>query len=159
MLNRIERKLAAQASADQPDQQSPRCMSPVTLDFIEQLERLLEVTLIVLIGGMFFVDSWQAKYVIAASLMLCVIRPVSVGVGLIGSGEPWIRRAAIGWFGIKGVGSLYYLMYAIEEGIPEEHAVTMISTVLIAVAVSIVLHGVTVKPLLGVYARKRPPQG
>jgi len=153
MLHRIETRLAARASSRRPDRPSPRAMSPVTLVFIEQLERLMEVALILLIGGMFFIDSWQAQYVIAALLLLIVIRPVSVVVGLAGSREPWKRQAAISWFGVKGIGSLYYLMYAIEQGVPADTAVTLISTVLIVVALSIVLHGITVKPLLGVYSR------
>jgi NhaP-type Na+/H+ or K+/H+ antiporter len=153
MLHRIETRLAAQASSRQPDRPSPCAMSPVTLVFIEQLERLMEVALILLIGGMFFIDSWQAQYVFAALLLLIVIRPVSVVVGLAGSREPWKRQAAIGWFGVKGIGSLYYLMYAIGQGVPEDTAVTLISTVLIVVALSILLHGISVKPLLRVYFR------
>jgi NhaP-type Na+/H+ or K+/H+ antiporter len=113
----------------------------------------MEVALILLIGGMFFIDSWQAQYVFAALLLLIVIRPVSVVVGLAGSREPWKRQAAIGWFGVKGIGSLYYLMYAIGQGVPEDTAVTLISTVLIVVALSILLHGISVKPLLRVYFR------
>jgi NhaP-type Na+/H+ or K+/H+ antiporter len=153
MLNRTETRLASQARSVEGHQPALLPMSPVTLVFIEQIERLLEVALIVLIGGMFFIDSWQVPYVVAALLMLCIVRPLSVIVGLAGSGEPWKRRTAISWFGIKGIGSLYYLMYAIEHGVPEDQAVTMISTVLVVVAVSIVLHGITAKPILEAYSR------
>lgn len=126
-------------------------MTPVTLKFIEQLERLGEVALIILIGGMLFADSWQLPYVAVALLLLFVVRPAAVAVGLAGTAVPFARRAAMGWFGVRGIGSIYYLMYALQHGVPEDDGVTLISVVLVVVALSIVLHGVTVTPLMRLY--------
>jgi NhaP-type Na+/H+ or K+/H+ antiporter len=50
--------------------------------------------------------------------------------------------------GIRGVGSIYYLLFAIKQGLPAEYAHPMASLTLTVVASSIVLHGVSVTPLL-----------
>ena len=160
MLHRTEARLGDLDAA--PDAQSggrasaavdPPYMSQVSLHLVEQLERLAEVALLLLIGGMLFANSWQLVYVACALVLLFVVRPVSVLVGLIGSREPPVAKAALAWFGVRGIGSIYYLMYAIQHGVSDELAVTLVSVVLIVVATSIVLHGVTVTPLMRLYAR------
>ncbi|WP_232517990.1 hypothetical protein [Burkholderia ambifaria] len=47
----------------------------------------------------------------------------------------------ISWFGIRGVGSLYYLMLTLEQG-PRAELLPLVPWVLAIVAVSIVLHGI-----------------
>ena len=130
-------------------------MSKVTLGFIEQLERLGEVALLILLGGMLFADSWQAAYIAAAVVLIFVIRPVSVFLGLIGSEGRFATKATVGWFGVRGIGSLYYLMYAIQHGLETSLAVKLVSVVLIAVTLSIVLHGITVTPLMKLYSKRK----
>ena len=85
-----------------------------------------------------------------------VARPVSVMVALIGSRTSWRIRALTGWFGIRGIGSLYYLMYAIQHGLPETVAIELIHLTLIVVALSILVHGISVKPMMSAFWRKRP---
>jgi NhaP-type Na+/H+ or K+/H+ antiporter len=131
-------------------------MSVVSLAFVEQLARLGEVALLILIGGMLFADSWQLSFVVTAAVLIIVVRPVGVFVGLLGSREPIAAQTAIAWFGVRGIGSIYYLMYAIEHGLPNATAITLVSVVLIVVAMSIFLHGASVTPLMRVYARYRP---
>jgi NhaP-type Na+/H+ or K+/H+ antiporter len=60
----------------------------------------------------------------------------------------------ISWFGIRGIGSIYYLMYAINHGLPRPLAAELTALTLSVVAVSIVLHGVSVTPLMKLYARR-----
>ena len=129
-------------------------MAKVTLGFVEQLERLGEAALLILLGGMLFADSWHGAYVAAAVILIFLIRPLGVFVGLIGSEGSFATKATIGWFGVRGIGSLYYLMYAIQHGLETSHAVTLVSVVLIAVTLSIVLHGITVTPLMRLYAKR-----
>jgi NhaP-type Na+/H+ or K+/H+ antiporter len=89
------------------------------------------------------------------SLFLFVVaRPLSVLVGLAGSGTPWRIRGLAAWFGVRGMGSLYYLMFAIQHGLPESLALQLIQLTLIVVTMSIVLHGTSVKPLLAVFWRR-----
>jgi NhaP-type Na+/H+ or K+/H+ antiporter len=68
-------------------------------------------------------------------MLLFVVRPISVVLGLAGSRATWRTQSMIAWFGVKGVGSLYYLMYAIQHGVEEDLAVTLISVVLVVVAI------------------------
>jgi len=133
----------------------PTRTSEGSLIFGEHLERLSEVLLILLIGGMLFVDSWSWQAVGFALFLFMVVRPVSVLVGLVGTGTPWNIRGMVGWFGVRGIGSLYYLMYAIQHGLPEELALQLIHLTLMVVALSILVHGISVKPLMEHFWRPR----
>ena len=67
----------------------------------------------------------------------------------------------ISWFGIRGIGSLYYLMYAIDKGLPDQMAAPFVSLTLTIIAFSILVHGISVTPLLSYYARlsrRRPAE-
>jgi len=79
---------------------------------------------------------------------------LSVLVGLAGSGTAWKIRGLSAWFGVRGVGSLYYLMFAIQHGLPETLALQLIQFTLIVVTLSILLHGTSVKPLLGLFWKR-----
>jgi NhaP-type Na+/H+ or K+/H+ antiporter len=72
----------------------------------------------------------------------------------MGSRSSTVQRSLIGWFGIRGVGSLYYLAYAIQHGLPADLASQLTGITLAAVAVSIVVHGISVTPLMHAYARR-----
>jgi len=133
-----------EVSALQPSPQ----MSKGSLEFKESLERLSEVALVLLLGGMLFTDSWSVRAVGLALFLFTVVRPVSVLAGLIGSGAPMKLRLLIGWFGVRGIGSIYYLMFAIVSGLPEELAVELIHFTLIVIVLSIIVHGLTVKPMM-----------
>jgi NhaP-type Na+/H+ or K+/H+ antiporter len=82
------------------------------------------------------------------------VRPLAVVVGLIGVNVPRRQRLFMGWFGIRGVGSLYYLMYIANHGVAPELAEQLTSIVLTVVAASILVHGVSATPLMERY-RKR----
>jgi NhaP-type Na+/H+ or K+/H+ antiporter len=104
---------------------------------------------------MLFADSWSWRAVGLAFFVFLVARPLSVSIGLLGSGTSWRIQGLAGWFGVRGIGSLYYLMYAIQHGIDEVLAVELIHLVLVVVVLSILVHGVTVKPLLERFWRKK----
>jgi sodium/hydrogen antiporter len=140
--------------ANQTDVQPVRT-SEGSLIFGEHLERLSEVILILLIGGMLFIDSWSWRAAGFALFLFMVARPVSVLVGLFGSGTSWKARGMAGWFGVRGIGSLYYLMFAIQHGLPEELALQLIHLTLMVVALSILVHGTSVKPLMEHFWRPR----
>jgi NhaP-type Na+/H+ or K+/H+ antiporter len=65
----------------------------------------------------------------------------------------------MGWFGIRGIGSLYYLFYALNHGVPEALARQLVPLVLTVVAVSIVVHGISVTPLMRRYQRRNSEVG
>ena len=93
-------------------------MAEAVLGFNEQLERILEVAMVVLLGGMLSLRTLPAEALWFVPLLLLVIRPAAVVLGLLGSRVSRYQRTLIGWFGIRGIGSIYYLMYAIEHGLP-----------------------------------------
>ena len=129
-------------------------VSVASLVFKEHHERLSELVLILLIGGMLFVDSWSWRAVGLAFFIFTVARPLSVMIGLIGTRTTWRIRGLVGWFGVRGIGSLYYLMYAIQHGLPEELAVELIHLTLVVVTLSILIHGISVKPTMYKYWRR-----
>ncbi|MBF2952006.1 hypothetical protein HKT30_31600, partial [Pseudomonas aeruginosa] len=63
------------------------------------------------------------------------------------------QRRLLGWFGIRGIGSLYYLSYALNQGLPTALAHTASDLVLSLVALSICVHGLSIQPLLMRHAR------
>ncbi len=138
-----------------PDSESPPTVSEGSLVFKEHLERLSEMTLILLIGGTLFLDSWSWRAVSLALFLFVVARPVSVLAGMLGTRTSWPIRGMVGWFGVRGIGSLYYLMYAIQHGIAEGLALELIQFTLIVVSLSILAHGTSVKPLMGLFWRHR----
>jgi NhaP-type Na+/H+ or K+/H+ antiporter len=142
-------------AAASPDSEPPLTVSEGSLVFKEHLERLSEMTLILLIGGTMFLDSWNWRAVGLALFLFVVARPVSALVGLLGTRTSWPIRGMVGWFGVRGIGSLYYLMYAIQHGIAEGLALELIQFTLIVVSLSILVHGTSVKPLMGMFWRHR----
>lgn len=138
-----------------PEDAPAPTVSEGSLVFKEHLERLSELMLILLIGGTLFLDSWSWRAVGLALFLFMVARPVSVLVGMVGTRTSWPIRGMAGWFGVRGIGSLYYLMYAIQHGLPEDLALDMVQLTLIAVALSILVHGTSVKPLMRRFMRYR----
>ena len=64
----------------------------------------------------------------------------------------------IAWFGIRGIGSIYYQMYAIHHGVRHLLADQIIAITLAAVTASIVPHGISVRPLMHLYWRRKVRQ-
>lgn len=146
--------------AARPPEEPAPTVSGGALVFKEHLERLSELMLVLLIGGTLFPDSWSWPAVELALFLFMVARPVSALAALLGSSTSWPIRSMVGWFGVRGIGSLYYLMYAIQRGLPEDLALELIHYTLIAVALSILVHGTSVKPLMSRFwpYRKRLPR-
>ncbi|OYV48994.1 MAG: sodium:proton antiporter, partial [Burkholderiales bacterium 21-58-4] len=132
----------------------PQTVSQGSLVFKEHLERLSEVVLVLLIGGTLYLNSWTWEAVGLALFLFVIVRPISVIVGLLGTNTTWRMRGMTGWFGVRGIGSLYYLMYAIQSGLPEELSLQLIQMTLIVVTLSILLHGTSVKPLMAIFWRR-----
>jgi NhaP-type Na+/H+ or K+/H+ antiporter len=83
-----------------------------------------------------------------------VIRPLAVAPVVWLSGLSGMRGRLIAWFGIRGIGSIYYLAYAISHGVPEPEARALVAITLWVVATSIVVHGISTTPLMRLYARR-----
>jgi sodium/hydrogen antiporter len=126
-------------------------MAYAVLSFNEQLERIGEVIVVIVIGMLLWNVEWREVSWIFVALMFFVIRPIAVALGLAGSHMSKNQKRLIAWFGIRGVGSLFYLMYAINHDLPADVANTLVATTLCVVAASIVMHGVSVSGLMERY--------
>lgn len=136
------------ADAPHTEDERPETVSRGALVFKEHLERLSELMLVLLLGGSLYFDSWSWPAVALALFLFFVARPLSVFIGLLGTRAIAPVRGMTAWFGVRGIGSLYYLMYAIQHGLPEPLALQLMQLTLIVVTLSIVLHGISVKPLM-----------
>ena len=146
--------------ATDPDHAGPLMMRAV-LGFNQQLERIAEVTVVILVGALLpFVElSWPVVLVVGA--LILVIRPLAVRLALApipGLSEKSkinpTQRRLISWFGIRGIGTIYYLFFAINHGLPQTLQNLFISTALGAVCVSVIVHGISVTPLMKYYKNR-----
>jgi NhaP-type Na+/H+ or K+/H+ antiporter len=138
----------ADPGADTPEPDVPLTVSAEALVFKEHLERLSELTLVLLLGGMVSLLAFNWWSVGTAVFLFAVARPVSVMLGLIGSNAPTRVRMITSWFGVRGIGSLYYLMYATNHGLAPQLAATLTQITVVTIILSILLHGASVKPVM-----------
>jgi sodium/hydrogen antiporter len=124
------------------------------LGFNQQLERIAELVAVLLLGGLLSAGHYSREGLVLAAVILLLVRPVSVLLGLAGIPTSPRKLALMSWFGIRGVGSLYYLAFAITAGLAPHLAERLVPLVLTVVAVSIVVHGVSATPLMERYAHQ-----
>ncbi len=147
--------LSEKEVAVHPDK-APAYMAKAVLAFNEQLERIGEIAVVVIVGALLSPELLTWRVVWLAPLLFLVIRPVSVVAGLAGTGVTRRELLLSGWFGVRGVGSVYYLAYAIVHGLPAPFREQVASLTLAVIAASIVLHGVTVTPVMARWGEWRP---
>lgn len=126
-------------------------------DFSEEMERLLLMVLLVLFGGAIagdLLDALTWKDMLVAFIFLFMIRPLAGIVGLLGSGLPWGERWVISFFGIRGIGSFYYLTFALNH-VYFLDAEPLWAVVSLIVLLSILLHGVVTTPIMDLLDLKR----
>jgi len=145
--------------ATEPEHAGPLMMRAV-IGFNEQLERLAEVTVVSLVGVMLSRVAVDYRAMIIVIALLVIIRPLAVNLSLFGKKTARkkmhiypAQRLLISWFGIRGIGSVYYLFYAINRDLPRDMIGFFIATTLLVVATSIVLHGISVTPLMNYYEK------
>jgi len=127
-------------------------------DFAEQIERLLMMVLIVCFGmilgdgRIFAAISWEIVLVAVISIFL--IRPLFGWISLIGLPNRASEKAVISFFGIRGLGSFYYLAFATGQ-VSFGTEPTLWITVFLIVLMSIVVHGVAATPVMRRMDRNR----
>jgi NhaP-type Na+/H+ or K+/H+ antiporter len=150
----LEEARGAETAATDPEHAGAQMMRAVR-GFNAQLERFGEVVVVLAVGAMLP----HARLDVATGwfllLLFVVIRPVSVWLGLLGAPVSREQRMLMSWFGIRGAGSIYYLMYAVHRGVPGPIARELVGITLTTVAFSIVLHGVSVTPLMNLYGVRK----
>ncbi|MDQ0823009.1 NhaP-type Na+/H+ or K+/H+ antiporter [Arthrobacter sp. V4I6] len=126
--------------------------------YVEQLERLMTVVILVLLGGaiargLLAGIGWPE--ILVALVFLLLVRPLSGWLALARGKTGPRERIAISFFGIRGIGSLYYLAYALGEGDFSAQAEQLWAIIGLVVAASIVVHGATTAPVMNRLDRLR----
>lgn len=118
--------------------------------FVEQIERLLTVAVLVLVGGAVSRGALEGIGlidIVFVAAVLLVVRPLAGWIGLAGGVTRRRERMVIAFFGVRGVGSLFYLAFALQEatfpGGDRLWAVTVLT-----VLGSVILHGITATPAM-----------
>ncbi|MEP6998004.1 MAG: cation:proton antiporter [Betaproteobacteria bacterium] len=145
---------SAPANATHPVK-APAHMAHAVLSFDEQLERFAEIAMVLVVGAMFSYAAIPPSALWFIPLLLLVIRPLSVLIAGAPAMSSGIQLPLIAWFGIRGIGSIYYLLYAVNRGLPDSVAPTIVGLTLVTVVVSIVAHGISIPPLMGRYRRRK----
>ena len=119
-------------------------------DYAEETERLLGAGLLVLLGGAIHGGvlghlTWRTIVVAVATVLL--VRPLTGWLSLLGHSCDGRERWTISFFGIRGIGSAYYLAHALNEE-SFEHAEALWSLVALIILLSIGLHGVVAGPTM-----------
>ena len=119
----------------------------------EIVEKFGELAVILLLGSMLSLDGLGAPGLAGwglALLVVFVLRPVTVNLALLGSrlqrpGE----RAFLAWFGVRGVGTLFYVAIAVAAGspLPADERELIAWTAIACVVLSVIVHGITAGPL------------
>lgn len=134
-------------------------LTPSMLSVNEQLERIVEVAIVLLVGAMISTGYWSTEGLVIAAMLFVIIRPLSVWIGLLGVPAAKAPRRLLGWFGIRGIGSVYYAVFVASHGLDRSLAVQLVSCVFTVIAASIIVHGVSATPLMEIYQKRRDRRG
>lgn len=118
--------------------------------FADQLERLASAVILLLFGGALvhgLLAPVDLPMVLVAAAIIFLVRPLAGIVGIGGLKMETVEKPAIAFLGIRGIGSFYYLAYALGEATFPK-ADELWAAVSIVVAISIVVHGFTAKPAI-----------
>jgi NhaP-type Na+/H+ or K+/H+ antiporter len=125
----------------------------------EMVEKFGELAVILLLGSMVTFGGLGMPGLVGwglAVLVVFVLRPLTVNLALLGSrmARPG-ERAFVAWFGVRGVGTLFYVAYVVAAGspLPADERQLIAWTAIACVLLSIVVHGMTAGPLNRFLAR------
>lgn len=150
-------KRSEQRESDDPDPAIDASHTDRLSNFSGKVERLAEVAVVLLIGAALAWVRWDAAVLAFAVVVLAIARPLAVLAVSPGSGMSGSQRRLVAWFGIRGVGSVYYMSFAAGLGLDRAWSHTLASAVVVTIALSIVVHGVSATPLMARYRRRRAP--
>ena len=144
-----------------PDEQAasgaeaPANMMNAVQRFNSQLESFVEVGIVLAVGVLLATVEFERDVLWFVPVLFLLVRPLAVYAGLLGTQVSGSQRNLMSWFGIRGIGSLYYLLYAINHDIEPALAERLLSITLAVVVASIVVHGISVTPLMQHYEKRK----
>nr|WP_293129690.1 sodium:proton antiporter [Microcoleus sp. bin38.metabat.b11b12b14.051] len=131
------------------------------LHFTERIEKLMEVATILILGSILRLEALVAHSsyaLLIAGLLIFFIRPVGAWLSTIGGRLHPASRLLCGWFGIRGVGSIYYLTYAFGHGLKGELGEKIAWITFTTIVISVIVHGISATPLMNWYDRRIKPK-
>ncbi|OON39746.1 sodium:proton antiporter [Izhakiella australiensis] len=123
------------------------------LSFGDTVERIL-AALLVIVLGVTLSEHWDISALPLACLIFFIIRPLAVLIISWRSEESLLHRVSLGWLGIRGIGSLNYIAYAYVHGLDGTSATLVTNTAITIVTISVLIHGISVTPLLAWRGKK-----
>ncbi|RDI70243.1 cation:proton antiporter [Halopelagius longus] len=130
-------------------------------DFAVLTERVLMATVLLLFGGAIaggLLWPLTVPQAVVGLALLFLVRPLAGALSFVGTPASWPERAIISFFGIRGIGSFYYLSHALAEASFRERELAVAAEELWAlvgfvVLLSIILHGVSSSPVMDAFDR------
>lgn len=119
--------------------------------FTESVDELMKAAVLVMVGALM---PWAAMPELGWPLLVFVlavfllVRPALVLAATARGGFRREHRLLWAWFGIRGIGGIFYISYALDHGVPDAVAGPLFAITLATVLASVLLHGVTLRPLL-----------
>lgn len=123
-------------------------------DFTESVDELAKAAVLAMVGALLpWGALWAARLdiVVFALGLFFVVRPILTLTATARGGFRMHDRLYWSWFGIRGIGSIYYMAYALRQGLVGPEAMALFTATLGTVLLSIVIHGASVRPLLRRY--------
>ena len=99
------------------------------------------------------IEFWNMKVIIYSLLSLTAFRMIPVALSLIGLGLSFKSKLFIGWFGPRGIASILYVMTVAHKIEIVDMQSTLFSVITLTILLSIILHGLSAKPLVNLYAK------
>lgn len=128
--------------------------------FVDQTERLLVAILLILFGGALVSGilaplTWQM--VIFTLIFVLIVRPGAAMISLLGSNIDIREKMAISFFGIRGMGSVFYLSFAFHE-VYFNNEKELWAIVAFTILISVLIHGLTATPVMKYLKREIPAE-
>jgi len=117
------------------------------LSFGDTVERIFAAVLVIVLG-VTLAQHWDTHALLLAAIIFFVIRPLAVLIVSWRSESTLLQRLSVGWLGIRGIGSLNYIAWAWVNGFQGSEMNTVTNLAITVVTISVLVHGVTVTPLV-----------
>ncbi len=127
-------------------------------EFTDQIERILLSIVLILFGGILvrgILESLTWKMAVFGVIFLMVIRPVTAFIALNGPKLHYKEKGIISFFGVRGLGSFFYLSFALHQTF-FKHAKELWALVSFIVLLSIIIHGLTARFIFRKLKRELP---
>jgi NhaP-type Na+/H+ or K+/H+ antiporter len=114
-------------------------------DFTEEIERIFVALLFVILGiylGANFQDLIDWRLISVALILILIIRPIAGYIALTNKKISRFEKFVLSFYGIRGVGSIYYLMFALSK-VEFDDSQKLIELTAVTIILSILIHGIS----------------